>query len=186
MDNCLGLFPKLTSSLKRRLTKLRGKTANFEGGEGGNPDPEMQTFLAYPDFQQSVECLEIFDLAHQRVAVWQILRTLNGDQNDWSDHPGVLMWDGYTEALVEYGLMVCERWTNMGRGDYIGWMIKRFSWGEEIIMPPWFGDEAYHAAQRSNLLRTKPKHYKRFGWTEPNNLPYVWPERVRHEDEEES
>ena len=32
-----------------------------------------------------------------------------------------------------------------------------------------------HASHRSNLLRKDPEHYMQFGWTEPPDLPYVWP-----------
>jgi hypothetical protein len=41
--------------------------------------------------------------------------------------------------------------------------------------PPWLGDEAFHASHRSNLLRKNPEWYGQFGWTEPDDLPYVWP-----------
>ena len=42
--------------------------------------------------------------------------------------------------------------------------------------PPWFGDDAFHASHRSNLLRKNPEHYGKLGWTEPDNLPYIWPQ----------
>jgi len=29
--------------------------------------------------------------------------------------------------------------------------------------------------RHSNLLRKMPEHYKQFGWTEPDTLPYIWP-----------
>jgi hypothetical protein len=37
------------------------------------------------------------------------------------------------------------------------------------------GDEAFHASHRSNLLRKDRDYYGAFGWTEPDDLPYVWP-----------
>jgi len=40
--------------------------------------------------------------------------------------------------------------------------------------PRWLGDEKLHASHRSNLLRKNPEWYSKFGWKEPNNLPYVW------------
>jgi hypothetical protein len=42
-------------------------------------------------------------------------------------------------------------------------------------LPSWWGDDAVHASHRSNLLRKLPEHYSRFGWSEPCDLPYVWP-----------
>jgi hypothetical protein len=47
-----------------------------------------------------------------------------------------------------------------------------------IAMPLWLGDPAVHAGYRSNLLRKDPEHYGRFGWSEPPDLPYVWPVAV--------
>ena len=41
--------------------------------------------------------------------------------------------------------------------------------------PPWFGNEKIHASHRSNLLRKDPEFYGKYGWTEPDNLEYVWP-----------
>lgn len=40
--------------------------------------------------------------------------------------------------------------------------------------PWWLGDPGFHAGHRSNLLRKDPDHYSRFGWLEPDDLPYVW------------
>lgn len=42
--------------------------------------------------------------------------------------------------------------------------------------PAWWGDESVHASHRSNLLRKDPQFYSAFGWSEPHDLPYVWPE----------
>ena len=32
-----------------------------------------------------------------------------------------------------------------------------------------------HASHRSNLLRKDPEFYGKYGWTEPDNLEYIWP-----------
>jgi len=31
-----------------------------------------------------------------------------------------------------------------------------------------------HASHRSNLLRKNFEFYSKFGWKEPDNLPYIW------------
>jgi hypothetical protein len=41
--------------------------------------------------------------------------------------------------------------------------------------PPWLGDNTFHASHKSNLLRKDPVWYGQFGWSEPTDLPYVWP-----------
>ena len=47
--------------------------------------------------------------------------------------------------------------------------------GHTDALPPWLGTESLHASHRSNLLRKDPDWYGRFGWTEPPDLPYIWP-----------
>lgn len=49
------------------------------------------------------------------------------------------------------------------------------TWTDDVLMPTWLGDPAFHASHRSNLLRKDFLHYAQFGWTEPPNLEYVWP-----------
>ena len=47
---------------------------------------------------------------------------------------------------------------------------------DRAFLPPWFGDEAFHRSHRSNLLRKEPQWYGQFGWTEPADLAYEWPD----------
>lgn len=70
----------------------------------------MQTFLPYRSFIESAKCLDNKRLGKQRVEVLQILNTLTGKSNGWSNHPAVRMWRGYERALCAYGLEVCEEW----------------------------------------------------------------------------
>lgn len=43
--------------------------------------------------------------------------------------------------------------------------------------PPWLGDEAFHRAHRSNLVRKLPDWYRAQWPDEPDDLEYVWPVR---------
>ena len=116
----------------------------------------MQTFLPYADFDKTAECLDYRRLGKQRVEVLQILRTLNAPpeaSSPWRNHPAVLMWNGYTEALVEYGLAICEEWVSRGYKDNCFAKISDFSWGDEIKNPPWLGKEEFHSSHRAALLR---------------------------------
>lgn len=67
--------------------------------------------------------------------------------------------------------------TRRGRADTVHdkLLVHRVDRDEAGGMPPWLGDEALHASHRSNLIRKDPEWYGRFGWTEPPDLPYVWP-----------
>lgn len=135
----------------------------------------MQTFLAYPDFEKSAKCLDRERLGKQRLEVKQILRTLLGYTQGWKNHPAVTMWNGFEIALTEYGLAICREWTSRGYQDTIKYELLELRPDGEIILPPWFGREDFHASHRSNLLRKRPLFYNVNKWTEPDNLPYVWP-----------
>ncbi len=39
----------------------------------------------------------------------------------------------------------------------------------------WLGDDAFHRAHRSNLLRKDPEWYGAVFDDVPDHLPYVWP-----------
>lgn len=132
----------------------------------------MQTFLPYPDFESSARVLDRQRLGKQRVEVLQILNALNGESRGWTSHPATRMWRGYVPALVCYGLAICAEWRARGYVDNCAPKIAAFS-DSGPTPPPWLGDPASH---RSNLLRKAPEHYGKFGWTEPHDLPYIWPQ----------
>jgi hypothetical protein len=77
----------------------------------------MQTFVPYADFEASARALDAKRLGKQRVEVIQIVRALTVPGYAWSQHPAVLMWKGYEEALGRYGLTMCEVWLELGFGD---------------------------------------------------------------------
>lgn len=145
----------------------------------------MQTFLPYADFAQSARVLDRQRLGKQRVETLQIARCLEGSDRDgadlrrrgWANHPAVKMWRGYEGALVKYQSAVCLEWMERGYRDTC--LYKTLAVFSESIdpqaMPPWLGYEPFHASHRSNLLRKAPDHYGQFGWTEPDDLEYVWP-----------
>lgn len=150
----------------------------------------MQTFLPYADFKQSALVLDRQRLGKQRVEALQILRTLYGISDGWTNHPAVKMWKGYEPVLALYALEICAEWSHRGYIDSCWKQINALvSWrdavdgvsknGQWILCSPpaWLGDPAFHASHRSNLLRKDPDHYGQFGWTELPTLPYVWPVR---------
>lgn len=134
----------------------------------------MQTFLPYPDFAKSASVLDNRRLGKQRVECLQILKALSDPNYGWQNHPAVKMWRGHTGALVCYGRAACHEWIKRGFNDTCLTKIDDLAlpFGG---MPSFIGNPAFHAAHRSNLLRKDPKWYVQFGWTEPSDLPYVWP-----------
>ena len=137
----------------------------------------MQTFLPYPDFTSSARVLDRQRLGKQRVEVLQILNALNGESRGWTSHPATRMWRGYVPALVSYGLAICAEWRARGYIDNCTGRIAAYAEpGVSPALPAWIGDPAFHASHRSNLLRKFPEHYAQFGWSEPHDLPYIWPQ----------
>ncbi|MFB9377666.1 MSMEG_6728 family protein [Kineococcus gynurae] len=145
----------------------------------------MQTFLPHPGFARSAAVLDGARLGKQRVETLQILRALTLPDYGWANHPAVLMWRGFTPALVVYGLACVEEWVATGRADSTRELIAEFA--PEVVgrtqddlaaaglLPPWVGDEQVHRSHRSALLRKDPGFYHPLFGDEPTDLDYVWP-----------
>ncbi|WP_395401874.1 MSMEG_6728 family protein [Arthrobacter sp. UC242_113] len=147
----------------------------------------MQTFLPYPDFQQSAAALDTPRLGKQRVEALQTLRALVIPEYGWQSHPAIRMWMGHVPALTLYGLAMVDEWTKRGFADNTRDNIREFApqaahpdYAAKILLPPWLGDPELHLSHRSNLIRKDPRFYEEvFPGTE-HGLEYVWPE-PRHE-----
>lgn len=135
----------------------------------------MQTFLPYPDFAESARVLDRQRLGKQRVEVLQLLRAILVPGSGWENHPAANMWRGYEMSLRNYGMTICDEWFRRGYKDTCKLKLAHMVLPIHDRVPHWLGDPAFHAAHRSNLLRKDPTHYGRFGWAEPNDLPYLWP-----------
>ena len=135
----------------------------------------MNTFLPYADFVKSAEVLDNKRLGKQRVECLQLLTSLK-ENRGWIHHPCTKQWKGYENALVEYGVAICSEWIKRGFKDTTMEKISKFRDGD-VVLPKWFGNENFHSSHRSNLLRKKREWYGKFGWEEPDNLPYVWPSK---------
>lgn len=135
----------------------------------------MQTFLPYVSFIDSARCLDRQRLGKQRVEAKQILQAIQyGPGAGWYNHPACRMWRGHESALALYGAAVCKEWIGRGYKDNLfPFFLERIQ--ENVILPPWLGQDTFHASHQSNLLRKLPTHYARFCWDVPNDLPYVWP-----------
>jgi hypothetical protein len=110
------------------------------------------------------------------------------------------MWKGHEYHLGLYLLAGCDVLKERTGKEYSeirekirAEMAKHRNTGP----PPWLGNEDFHASHRSNLLRKvslaqqkavetkkdrdiqnaryQKEWYQQFNWTEPDNLPYVWP-----------
>lgn len=137
----------------------------------------MQTFLPYPDFKRSLQCLDNKRLGKQRVEAMQILQTLVADSKGWVNHPAVKMWRGYEAALALYGIIACNVWIDKGFKDNCKNKILLICAKHNISpyaveYPRWFGGPI-HRSHQSNLKRKDPIFYSDFDV--PTNIEYVWP-----------
>lgn len=134
----------------------------------------MQTFVPYPDFAESARVLDRQRLGKQRVETLQLLKALAGETKGWVNHPAAQMWRGHENALVQYGIAVCDEWIARGYKDSCREKIAAYGCSAPLVMPSWWGREDVHSSHRSNLLRKDPVHYGQFDWGEPDNMEYVW------------
>lgn len=95
----------------------------------------------------------------------------------WPNHPASKMWRGYEHALARYLLAGLEELTRRGKhyANHYLEVEQHLNNFPNIGLPHWFGNPDLHASHRSNLIRKNPRYYGQFQWTEPDNLPYVWP-----------
>ena len=134
----------------------------------------MQTFLPYQNFYLSLACLDNKRLGKQRVEAMQILNALTpGSTSRWRNHPATKMWKGHEPALENYKNLAILTWKFRGFKNTMP-LTFDFCRSDNLKKPLWLTEE-FCSAHRSNLLRKKPEFYSKYGWTEPNNLPYIWP-----------
>lgn len=134
----------------------------------------MQTFLPYADLSLSAACLDSKRLGKQRVEAMQIHNVVSGKRSNggWLNHPAVLMWHGYADALAFYHNVIIDEWIQRGFQNNMPYLPIPSG---EILFPDWFGDERVHSSHRSNLLRKDSYWYGQFGWGESADLEYFWP-----------
>jgi Pyrimidine dimer DNA glycosylase len=149
----------------------------------------VQTFLPLPGFSDTAHVLDPRRLGKQRVETIQVLRALVISGYGWRHHPAAAMWAGYEEALVRYGLDVCNCWCEHGHRDTCAATLVadlEVSTGMQDVrtqeqlaadneLPPWLGDPAFHQSHQSALVLKDPTHYRPFFPDVPDDLPYVWP-----------
>lgn len=142
----------------------------------------MQCFLPYPSFRESARVLDGARLRKQRAEVVQLLEALEDpSKKRVHNHPACKMWRGRRDALVAYGLVICDEivergWLDFTRSKILAHRTVEFEPTQESVpMPRWLGQAEFHASHRGNLLRKEYSWYKIYGWGESPLLPYVWP-----------
>lgn len=125
----------------------------------------------------SVAVLDRQRLGKQRLECRQIISAIQNG-GGWRNHPAVKMWRHHQRALMLYHDVCIREWVRRG---YKNEMLEFGLPLDTIIMPPWLGDPAFHAAHRASLLAKDPHHYGQFGWAEEAMVAYRWPEMTSPE-----
>ena len=132
----------------------------------------MQTFLPYPDIKKSIRCLDWKRLGKQRVEAMQIHNILTGksESKAWRNHPAVLMWINYENALAVYMNTAINHWIERGYNNTM-----KLIEVSDYELPYWFGNSKFHNSHKSNLLRKDFSFYSQYNWNINSDLPYFWP-----------
>lgn len=137
----------------------------------------MQIFLPYPDLKKSLQALDNKRLGKQRVETYQIISAitrrpkLDGTPyKGWLNHPCTVMWKNHVSALKLYMNISITEWIERGFKNTMG--LEEIN--EEIVLPPFIGNERFHSSHRANLLKKEPDFYSKYQWTENPQDPYVW------------
>ena len=138
----------------------------------------MQIFLPFADMTKSLQTLDNKRLGKQRVETYQIISAitrrpkLDGTPyKGWLNHPCTVMWKNYVPALQNYLNLSIVEWINRGFKNTM--KLEQIE-NDNIVLPPFIGNERFHSSQRANWLKKEPEFYSKYGWTENPEDPYVW------------
>lgn len=140
----------------------------------------MTTFLPYPDFVKSASVLDTKRLGKQRIEVLALVKALLGYTETQRNHPACIMWENHIQALLLYGLVVCEEWADKRNFKDTVW-YKLYEFTEykreeldKVDMPKWLGDPRVHISHQSRLIQ-KDSSYESLFPNTPKTLDYFWP-----------
>ena len=87
------------------------------------------------------------------------------------------MWHDYSNALVFYGIAICNEWVSRGYNDTCLDKIEaHYDRSQDLTMPHWLGSENIHLSHKSMLIQKDPLFYGSLWPTAPRDLEYIWPE----------
>ena len=49
-----------------------------------------------------------------------------------------------------------------------------------VTLPEWLGNNAFHLSHQSNLLRKNKEYYQQYFGNIESNLPYIWPGNIEN------
>lgn len=119
---------------------------------------ELRTWLPFPDFRLSVQCLADVELKAVRLSAMRLLRCIESGRTP-ACPSDISLWDGYGEALSLYGFLACTEARVRGYPCKLRPFFARRLPKGDFDLPQWVGDPAVHTAHKVELLRRRPQHY---------------------------
>lgn len=147
----------------------------------------MQTFVPFADIDKSAESLDNKRLNKQLLEGRQVYSILSSQRTTggWVNHPAVRMWRNYDMGLFSYLESVKDECVNRGISTDKNWSAildmheKNWHRGNNVVMPPWWGDDRVHLSHRYNLFHKAPELYGLFeherNFTCCGKCNYFWP-----------
>lgn len=147
----------------------------------------MQTFLPFADFNKSAAMLDNKRLNKQLLEGFQVYKILatNKRKGGWVNHPITRAWRNYDMAFYTYLVAIRDECDKRGIKWDKNWsaieQLHENNWhrGDNVVMPPWIGDERIHQSHRYNLYNKDPEWYHMFVNESPvsccERCSYVWP-----------
>lgn len=125
----------------------------------------MQTFLPYPDYEESARALDYRRLGAQINEVQIIAGALLEIDEGFRNHAITKAWEGCTMQLVTFGLACEDEWERRGykvRANRIKleWMLTCAAEDENMGRPDWFGNPEVHAEYQGLLVWKDPTFYR--------------------------
>lgn len=147
----------------------------------------MQTFVPFADIDESAESLDNKRLNKQLLEGRQIYSILSSQRTTggWVNHPAVKMWRNYDNALFAYLTGIASECNRRGIATEKNWNalcdMHESNWdrGDNVVMPPWWGDNRVHESHRNNLYVKDPDYYAEFSLANRiaccDKCNYFWP-----------
>jgi hypothetical protein len=132
----------------------------------------MQTFVPYADFNRSAAVLDNKRLNKQLLEGRQIYQILASGKTKgaWVNHPAVLMWRNFDNALFSYLEAIKDECVARGIQTEKNWTVitNTHEWnyfrGTGFTLPAWWNDERIHLSHRQNLYQKDPSWYGDFAY----------------------
>lgn len=143
--------------------------------------PLVQIFLPYPDFQQTMACLDTMRLRQQRTDAMKILQGVEptlGSATPWFNERAAHLWREHARALMLYYDLSLKEYIRRGFRNHLQFCLHEYMHHQDKVPMPFFiGDEAFHRSHQSRLVQLDPEHYRKYFPDVPDNLPLVWPKQ---------